>query len=47
MGVHGSRQTVKIIMVEAGLGPDPGDHPDTWSEFLKRHAATMWQCDFA
>jgi putative transposase len=38
---------VKNILVEAGLGPDPGDHPDTWSDFLKRHAATMWQCDFA
>ncbi len=42
-----SRQTVKNILVEAGLGPDPSDHPDTWSDFLKRHAATMWQCDFA
>jgi len=42
-----SRQTVKNILVEAGLGPEPHDHPDTWSDFLKRHAATMWQCDFA
>ncbi len=42
-----SRQTVKNVLVAAGLGPEPQDHPDTWSEFLKRHAATMWQCDFA
>jgi putative transposase len=42
-----SRQTVKNVPVEAGLGPEPDDHPDTWSDFLKRHAATMWQCDFA
>ena len=42
-----SRQTVKNVLVEAGLGPEPHDHPDTWSEFLKRHAETMWQCDFA
>ena len=42
-----SRQTVKNVLVQAGLGPEPHDHPDTWSEFLKRHAATMWQCDFA
>ncbi len=42
-----SRQTVKNVLVQAGLGPQPHDHPDTWSDFLKRHAATMWQCDFA
>lgn len=42
-----SRQTVKNLLVEAGLGPEPNDHPDTWPDFLKRHAATMWQCDFA
>jgi putative transposase len=42
-----SRQTVKNVLVEAGLGPEPQDHPDTWSEFLKRHADTLWQCDFA
>jgi putative transposase len=47
LGHRISRQTVKNILVEAGLGPDPSDHPDTWSDFLKRHAATMWQCDFA
>lgn len=47
LGHRISRQTVKKILVEAGLGPDPSDHPDTWSDFLKRHAATMWQCDFA
>ena len=42
-----SRQTVKNVLVEAGLGPEPHDHPDTWSDFLKRHAETLWQCDFA
>jgi putative transposase len=47
LGHRISRQTVKNILVEAGLGPDPSDHPDTWSDFLKRHAATMWQYDFA
>jgi putative transposase len=47
LGHRISRQTVKNILVAAGLGPDPSDHPDTWSDFLKRHAATMWQCDFA
>jgi len=47
LGVHVSRQTVKNVIVEAGLGPQPGDHPDTWHKFLKRHAETLWQCDFA
>jgi putative transposase len=47
MGVHVSRQTVKNVLVEAGMGPTPGDHPDTWHKFIKRHADTLWQCDFA
>jgi putative transposase len=42
-----ARQTVKNVLFEAGLGPEPGDCRDTWSEFLARHAATLWQCDFA
>jgi putative transposase len=42
-----ARETVKNVLFEAGLGPEPGDHRDTWSEFLRRHAATLWQCDFA
>jgi putative transposase len=42
-----SRQTVKNILIEAGLpvGPTP-DSPDSRDAFLKRHAATLWQCDF-
>ncbi|TWT84559.1 Integrase core domain protein [Planctomycetes bacterium CA13] len=47
MGVHISRQTVKNGIVEAGFPTTPGDHPDTWHKFLKRHAETLWQCDFA
>lgn len=47
LGHRISRQTVKKVIVEAGLGPQQHDHPDTWSDFIKRHAATMWQCDFA
>lgn len=47
LGHNISRQIVKNVLVDAGLGPQPHDTPDTWSEFLKRHADTMWQCDFA
>jgi putative transposase len=42
-----ARETVKNVLFEAGLGPEPGEHRDTWSDFLRRHAATLWQCDFA
>jgi putative transposase len=42
-----ARETVKNVLFDAGLGPEPGDHRDTWSHFLRRHAATLWQCDFA
>ncbi len=47
LGHQVSRQTVRNVLVAAGLGPQPHDHPDTWSEFLRRHAETLWQCDFA
>jgi putative transposase len=47
LGIHVSRQTVKNVLVESGLGPQPGDLPDTWHKFLKRHAETLWQFDFA
>jgi putative transposase len=30
LGIHVSRQTVKNVLVEAGLGPEPHDHPDSW-----------------
>ncbi len=47
LGIKVSRQTVKNILVEAGLpvGPKPSSE-DSWDAFLSRHAATLWQCDF-
>lgn len=41
-----SRQTVKNIILEHGLDPGPKRGEGTWDEFLKIHAATLWQCDF-
>ncbi|MBI1246746.1 transposase [bacterium] len=41
-----SRQTVKNILVENGLDPGPKRSRGTWSEFLKAHQETLWQCDF-
>jgi len=41
-----SRNTVKNILKENGLDPGPKRGEGTWDEFLKMHAATLWQCDF-
>jgi putative transposase len=41
-----SRQTVVNILKEAGLDPSPERARGTWAEFCKRHAATLWACDF-
>jgi putative transposase len=41
-----SRNTVKNILKESGLEPGPKRGAGTWDEFLKIHAATLWQCDF-
>lgn len=41
-----SRNTVKKILKAAGLDPGPKRGEGTWDEFLKQHAASLWQCDF-
>jgi len=41
-----SRNTVKAILKENGLDPRPARGRGTWDNFLKIHAATLWQCDF-
>jgi putative transposase len=41
-----SRQTVVNILKANGLEPGPQRGPGTWDDFLKRHAETLWQCDF-
>ena len=40
------RSTVVNILREAGLDPGPKRGEDTWDDFIKRHAATPWSCDF-
>ena len=42
-----SRQTVKNSLKEHDLDPGPLRGKGTWDEFLKIHANTLWQCDFA
>jgi len=41
-----SRNTVKNILKAVGLDPGPQRGEGTWDEFLTRHAASLWQCDF-
>ncbi|MGE0538531.1 MAG: integrase core domain-containing protein [Pirellulales bacterium] len=41
-----SRNTVKNILKENGFDPGPKRGVGTWDEFLKLHAATLWQCDY-
>ncbi len=41
-----TRNTVKNILKRNGYEIGPKRGPGTWDEFLKRHAKTMWQCDF-
>jgi putative transposase len=41
-----SRNTVKKILKAAGYKPGPKRGEGTWDEFLKQHAASLWQCDF-
>jgi putative transposase len=41
-----AKTTVRNILKEHGLDPCPKRAGSTWDEFLSRHAASLWQCDF-
>jgi putative transposase len=41
-----TRNTVKAILKRNGYDTGPKRGPGTWDEFIKRHAKTLWQCDF-
>lgn len=41
-----SRQTVRNILKEEGIEPGPERKNDCWENFIKRHAETLWGCDF-
>lgn len=41
-----SRQTVRTILKEEGIEPSPDRTSDSWTNFLERHAGTLWACDF-
>ncbi len=41
-----SRSTVRSILKEHGIEPAPDRREPVWNKFLKRHASTLWSCDF-
>jgi putative transposase len=41
-----AKNTVRNILRAHGLDPCPKRAGSTWDEFLSRHAASLWQCDF-
>jgi putative transposase len=47
LGVHTiSRSTVVNILKDEGLDPGPQRGEGTWTDFVARHAATLWASDF-
>ena len=47
LGIGGvSRSTVVNILKQAGLPIGPARGEQTWDQFLKAHAKTLWACDF-
>ncbi len=47
LGIHSvSASTVRNVLRNRGLEPSPERRGSTWNEFVKRHASTLWQCDF-
>lgn len=47
LGIHSiSKPTIRAILREHGIEPAPKRGEQTWDEFLKQHARTLWACDF-
>jgi putative transposase len=43
---HICRSTIVNILREAGIDTAPKRGEGTWDDFVRRHAATLWACDF-
>jgi len=41
-----SRQTVRNILKEESIPPQPDRPTDRWDKFLRRHGESLWGCDF-
>jgi len=46
MGIKLSKTTIKNILRADGLEPTPKQPRGNWAAFIKRHAETLWACDF-
>jgi putative transposase len=46
LGIKISRATIKKILQEEGIDPCPEEPRGNWVQFFKRHAETIWACDF-
>lgn len=46
LGIRIGRSTVINILREHGLDPGPMRGEGSWSDFIQRHAKTLWACDF-
>ena len=46
LGIVLARTTVANILKENGFDPGPKRAEGTWDAFVKRHATTLWACDF-
>jgi putative transposase len=46
LGVHISRGTVVNILRQIGVDPKTDSTKGAWADFLRVHAASLWQCDF-
>ena len=47
LGIHNvSRMTVAKFLKENVFDTGPKRSEDTWSEFIKNHAKTLWACEF-
>ncbi|MCW8129742.1 MAG: hypothetical protein KIS92_05250 [Planctomycetota bacterium] len=42
-----SPTTIKSILIAHGFDPCPVRPGASWADFIKRHAETLWACDFA
>lgn len=47
LGIKIGKTTLRNILKQHGIDPGPKRLTGgTWDEFIKRHASTLWQCDF-
>ncbi len=47
LGIHDVRRTtIANILKERGFDPAQERSEGTWHDFVKRHASTLWACDF-